>query len=227
MKVLGYVRVSTINQQNDGVSQAAQQERIASWARANGHELGGMYVETGSGGRADNRPVLQRLMAAAGKGTIVAVYSLSRLSRSVRDTIDLCERLDKRGAHLASLSESLDTSTAAGRVFFVILAAFAAFEREALVEKTRDALAHMRRNNKRISLRIPFGYSLASDGTTLIPDAEGQAVILRMVQRRAEGMTLAAIAESLTTEGVSTRHGGKWYPATVAAILNRHEKLAA
>lgn len=205
-----------------------QQERVATWCIGNGHELDAVFVETMSGGRADNRPELQKAMALVCKRRgILVVYSLSRFSRSVRDTLELTEQLDRSGAHLASLSESLDTSSAVGRMVFKMLSTLAEFERDVNSERTRNALGHMRRTNRRISAKIPFGYTLAADNSTLLPDADEQAAIARIIERRTGGMTLAAIAQSMETEGVKTREGGRWYPATVASILERQQKLAA
>jgi len=228
MKATGYARVSTFGQSQDGVSLEMQQNRIAAWCKANGHELETVFVEAMSGGRADNRPELQKAMSQVCKRRgILVVYSLSRFSRSVRDTLELTEQLDRSNAHLASLSESLDTSSAVGRMVFKMLSTLAEFERDVNSERTRNALGHMRRTNRRISAKIPFGYTLAGDKTTLLPDTNEQAAIARILDRRAAGMTLAAIAKSMESEGVKTREGGRWYPATVAAILQRQQLLAA
>lgn len=228
MKAYGYCRVSTTGQQEEGVSLAHQQARITAWATANGHELAGMHVETGSGSSADNRPELQKVMGAVCKAKgVLVVYSLSRFSRSVKDTLTLAEQLDKANAHLASLSESIDTSSAVGRMVFRMLSTLNEFEREMLVERTTNALGHMRRQNRRISSTVPFGYTLASDGATLLPVASEQAAIQRMVTRREQGMTLAAIAASMEAEGITTKTHGKWYPASVANILKRQQLLAA
>ena len=225
---IGYCRVSTTGQQEEGVSLAHQQDRITAWATANGHDLTGMFVETGSGGRADNRAGLQQAMAAVCKcGGILVVYSLSRFSRSVKVTLFLTEQLDRAGCHLASLSESIDTSSAVGRMVFKLLSTLNEFERDVLAERTRNALGHMRRTNCRISGRIPFGYTLAGDGVALLANPEEQAAITKIQQRRDAGWTLAAICQSLEVDGIKTRMGGRWYPATVAAILDRQQKLAA
>lgn len=228
MKAYAYARVSTQGQKNDGVSLDHQQDRIAAWCKANGHELEKVYVETGSGGRADNRPELQKAMTAVCKSRgILVVYSLSRFSRSVKDTLQLTEQLDRSNAHLSSLSESLDTSSAVGRMVYRMLSTLAEFERDVNAERTRNALGHMRRCNRRISAKIPFGYTLADDGDTLLLNATEQSAISRIVERRSQRMTLAAIAQSMAAEGVKTREGGRWFPATIAAILDRQEKLAA
>ena len=228
MKAFGYCRVSTTEQQDEGVSLLHQQERIGAWAKANGHELAGMYVEARSGGRADNRPELKRAMGVACReGGILVVYSLSRFSRSVRDTLALAEQLDRAGANLASVSESLDTANAVGKMFFRLMSVLAEFERDQLRERTTNAMGHLRQQNRRISNKIPLGYDLADDGSTLVPNEREQAVISTIVARRNGGMTLWAVARSMEAEGIPTKMGGKWSPNTVLAILRRQEKMAA
>ena len=228
MKAYGYCRVSTTDQQDEGVSLNNQQERIRNWASANGHDLAGMYVEARSGGRADNRPELKKAMAAACRdGGILVVYSLSRFSRSVRDTLALADQLERAGANLASLSESLDTSTPVGRMFFQLMSVLSEFERNQLRQRTTSAMSHLRQHNKRISYKIPMGYDLARDGSTLQPNQREQSVISRIVEQRQTGMTLSAIAHSLADDKVATKQGGQWAPNTVLAILRRHEKMAA
>lgn len=204
-----------------------QQERIEAWAKANGHELSGVFVEVRSAGRADNRPELNKAVAAACRdGGILVVYSLSRFSRSVRDTLALAERLERSGANLASLSESLDTSNAMGRMFFKLMSVLAEFERDQLRERTTNAMSHLRQHNRRISYKIPLGYDVATDGVTLLPNFKEQEVIARIVGLRSEGMTLGAIARRMEAEEVPTKMGGKWSPKTVLAIVRRQEKLA-
>ena len=228
MKAFGYCRVSTTDQQDEGVSLNNQQERIKAWASANGHDLSGMYVEARSGGRADNRPELKRAMAAACReGGILVVYSLSRFSRSVRDTLALADQLERAGANLASLSESLDTSTPVGRMFFQLMSVLSEFERNQLRQRTTSAMSHLRQHNKRISYKIPLGYDLAKDGSTLQPNQREQSVISRIVEQRQTGMTLSAIAHGLADDKVATKQGGQWKPNTVLAIIRRHEKMAA
>ena len=228
MKVFGYCRVSTTDQQDEGVSLNNQQERIRNWASANGHDLAGMYVEARSGGRADNRSELKRAMAAACRdGGILVVYSLSRFSRSVRDTLALADQLERAGANLASLSESLDTSTPVGRMFFQLMSVLSEFERNQLRQRTTSAMSHLRQHNKRISYKIPLGYDLAKDGSTLQPNQREQSVISRIVEQRQTGMTLSAIAHGLADDKVATKQGGQWKPNTVLAIIRRHEKMAA
>ena len=93
------------------------------------------------------------------RGALV-VYSLSRLARSTKDAILMAERLEKAGADLVSLSEAIDTTSAAGRLFFRLMAAMAEFERDVIAERTRTALAYKRSRGERVSRYAPFGYLL-------------------------------------------------------------------
>jgi len=101
MKTIGYVRVSTSGQAQDGVSLSVQEAKIRAWSELNGAEDVVIFTDAGlSGKRADNRPALQDALKTVGKGDALVVYSLSRLARSTKDTISIAETLDKRGADL-------------------------------------------------------------------------------------------------------------------------------
>ena len=143
-RAVGYVRVSTELQAQEGISLDAQQAKIRAWCDANGYALIYIYVDAGlSGSRSDNRPGLQRALEAACRpNTALVVYSLSRLARSTKDAILLSERLAKGGADLVSLSERIDTTTAAGKMVFRMLAVLSEFERDLLSERTKTAIVY-------------------------------------------------------------------------------------
>src|SRR6266540_4221445 len=147
ISAFGYTRVSSEGQATEGVSLDAQRARIAAWCAANDAELIDTFVDAGiSGGRADNRPGLQRALDAVcrGKGHVLVVYSLSRMARSTKDTISISEHLHKSGANLVSLSEKIDTTSAAGKMVFRLLAVLAEFERDLASERTKLAAAYKR-----------------------------------------------------------------------------------
>ena len=228
VKAVAYCRVSTTAQGEDGVSLEMQRDRIAAWCTGNGYEQEEVFVETMSGGRAANRPELLKAISLACKVRgVLVVFSLSRLARSVKDTLVIAERLEKAGANLASLSARIDTNSALGKMVFRLLSTLNEFEKDQLSERTESAMAHLRRSNRRISARIPLGYDLANDGTTLVANPTELKVIKRITSHRAQGKSLAAIAKQLQQDGVATKTGGQWYPSTVRAILERREKLAA
>ncbi len=221
---IGYIRVSTVGQVDDGVSLEAQQARIRAWCEANGYELIGVYVDAGiSGKRADNRAGLQdALQAVCGtRGAALVVYSLSRLARSTKDAIAIAERLDKAGADLVSLCERIDTTTAAGKMIFRMLAVLAEFERDLVSERTVAALLHKARKGERVG-ELPYGWTLAADGVTLIEHPGEQATLADIRELRTAGWAYRAIAAELTRRGVLTKKGNKvWTHQTVASILKR------
>lgn len=219
MIALGYVRVSTSRQAEEGVSLEAQRARIEAWATAGGHELAGIETDAGlSGGRADNRPALQAsIERVCRERGVLVVYSLSRLARSTRDALDITERLHKAGANLVSLSESIDTTTAMGRFFFTVLAALAALERDLIAERTKMALAHKRANGEHTGGEAPYGWRV--EGGRLIED-EGEQSVIRMIRHwnDSERGKPAGIARALNSAHVPCR-GSVWHAKTVSRIL--------
>ena len=196
-EAFAYVRVSTAQQATDGVSLEAQRTRIQAWCDANGYRLATVHTDAGiSGKRADNRPALQQALTAVceRRGSALIVYSLSRVARSTKDAIAIAERLEKSGADLVSLSERIDTTTAAGKMMFRLLSVLAEFERDLISERTTMAMAVKRANGQRISGRLPFGFDLADDGIALVANDAEQATIRIIQDMRAAGKTIPKIA---------------------------------
>jgi len=223
MKAIAYVRVSTTLQVTDGVSLEAQQAKINAWCEANDAELAGVFCDAGiSGKRADNRPQLQAALDAVCKcGGVLVVYSLSRLARSTKDTIAIGERLQKANADLVSLSEKIDTTSAAGKMMFRLLAVLAEFERDLISERVTTVMTHKKALGERVG-KVPFGFDLGGDGVSLIANEKEQAILDDIRQLRAGGLSLRAIATELTTRKVSTKEGATiWKHSTVQRILAR------
>ncbi len=127
--LIGYARVSTNDQDT-----AAQ---LAALLAAGCAEV---YEEKASGARRD-RPELARLMARLRPGDTLVVWKLDRLARSLTDLLNFVRGMETAGAGFRSLTEAIDTTTAAGRMLMHILGAFAEFERAMLSERTRSGLA--------------------------------------------------------------------------------------
>jgi DNA invertase Pin-like site-specific DNA recombinase len=222
MIATGYVRVSTTEQAEEGVSLEAQEARIAAWCLANDAKLGGpCLVDAGlSGKRADNRPALQEALdKVCAEGGVLVVFSLSRLARSTRDTLAIAERLDKAGANLVSLSERIDTTSAAGKMMFRMLAVLAEFERDQISERTKSAMSHKKAKGE-VCGQVPFGKALAEDGVKLVVDPVEQEAIAIVRQLRAEGLSIRKIAEEMNARGIKTKEAGRWHIATVQRVLN-------
>lgn len=131
--LLGYARVS----KGDDQSNALQVRAL----RAAGCRK--IFEEAASGGRWD-RPELHRLLDQLREGDVVVVWKLDRLSRSLKDVLHVMERITAAGAGFRSLTESVDTTTAAGRMMMQMVAAFAEFERAMIRERTSAGLAAAR-----------------------------------------------------------------------------------
>jgi site-specific DNA recombinase len=171
MKTIGYIRVSTDKQADRGVSLDAQAEKIRAMAVVHGAELIDIIIDGGESAKSLNRPGMTRLLALVDSGAVQAVIvaKLDRLTRSVKDLCTLLERFERRGVALVSVAESLDTGSAAGRLVLNIMTAVSQWEREAIGERTRDALSHKRGKGERVG-NLAFGYRLADDGQHLEPD---------------------------------------------------------
>ena len=217
---IGYVRVSTTMQAQDGVSLDAQRAKIEAWATLNDYELGEVFVDAGvSGSKMKNRPGLQSALNAVGKGDALVVYSLSRLSRSVRDTMDISDRLSKSGADLVSLSEKIDTTSAAGKMVFRMLSVMAEFEHDQIVERVKFGMDYKKSQGGRVGT-IGYGYRLSDDGESLVEDEAEQLIVATIHEYREGGMSLRAIVSRLNEQGHKSRSGKPFQLTQIARIAN-------
>ena len=196
MKTVGYVRVSTDKQADRGVSLDAQAEKIKAMAVVHNAELVEIIVDGGESAKSLQRPGMERLLELVDgkKVQAVIIAKLDRLTRSVKDLCELLERFERRGVALISVAESLDTSSAAGRLVLNIMTAVSQWEREAIGERTRDAMSHKRSNGERVG-NIQFGYRLCGDGKHVEPDPAEQSVLDEIGRLRQSGHSLRGIAQ--------------------------------
>jgi DNA invertase Pin-like site-specific DNA recombinase len=130
--IFGYARVSTDDQNLDAqldALQAAGVERI--------------FKEKITG-KARTRPELERLLEQMRPNDVIIVTKYDRLARSLKDLIDIVDLIRERGAGFKSLGEDIDTTTPAGRLVFHVFGSIAEFERERIVERTKEGLAAAR-----------------------------------------------------------------------------------
>lgn len=205
---IGYIRVSTEGQATDGVSLDAQRAKIEAWCDLNDYTLTAVHVDAGiSGKSADNRPGLQAALADCRKGCALVVYSLSRLARSTRDTINIGDKLAKVGADLVSLTERVDTTSASGKMVFRLMAVLAEFERDQISERTTMALQHKKAQGEKTGGAVPYGFALAADGINLVEHPAEQIVIRQAKELHESGLSLRHIAAKLDELGFTARNG--------------------
>ncbi len=237
MRAVGYVRTSP-GSEVEGISLAAQETKIRQFADLYDLKLIGIASESQSSAKTLNRPrlqyVLEILQANQADGIIVA--KLDRLTRSVADLATLLDGYfsEKAGRQLWSVADPIDTRTAAGRMVLNILMSVAQWEREAIGERTRDALHHKKRNNERVG-QLPYGSKVevrqldkpTSKGKTtvqiLVPDpAETEAIdCLKRWKLDTPHISLSQLARKLDAAGFPTKSGRAWNRGSVRNLLVR------
>jgi len=199
--IVGYLRVSTDEQVVSGLGLTAQRTAVDAEAARRGLPLLAVHVDAGISGKSLARPGLTAALADldAGKGTVLLVAKLDRLSRSVHDATGLMQRAERAGWGLVAMDANVDTTTPQGAAMCQVLAVFAELERRLIGERTKAALAV----KKAQGVKLGRPRTLAPEVVARIRDAHGA------------GQSWSAIARTLTDEGVPTAQGGaRWYPAT-------------
>ncbi len=225
MRTILYCRVSTREQADSGISLEAQRAKLTAYADLYDLDVVQTIEDAGESAKSLNRPGLERALAMLRRGEAdgLAVVKLDRLTRSVADWQILIDNHfgEKAGKQLFSVSDSIDTRTAAGRLVLNVLLSVAQWEREATGERTREALRHKINNCERVG-KVRFGFDLADDGRKLLPNSSEQEAIRWMQKLRADGLTLRQIAVALSDRGIATKEGRQvWTHSAVSYILKR------
>lgn len=211
--VVAYCRVSTEEQAVSGLGLAAQEKAVRAECRRRGLPVVTIHTDAGVSGKTLARPALTAALddLDAGRGSVLMVAKLDRLSRNVHDATGLLQRAERAGWDLVALDAPVDTTTPQGAAMAQVLAVFAELERKLIGERTKAALAVKRSQGVRLG-RPP----------TLPAD-----VVERIVAAREAGGTWSAIARELNEDGVPTAQGGRrWYPATVRYVALSAEVAA-
>lgn len=220
MRAVGYVRVSSEEQAKEGVSLAAQEAKIRSYCELYGVEITEVVHDAGQSAKSLNRPGLQKALAMleAGDAEALVIVKLDRLTRSIADWATLIDLYFAKRFALLSVTDQINTCTAAGRMVLNVIVSIGQWEREAIGERTAAALAHLKAQGKHVG-SVPFGFELQAG--QLVQAASEAEVIVAARRMRAEGATLQAIADELNGRMIPTRRGGCWHPTTVRNILGR------
>jgi len=148
-KVGLYARVSTLDKGQDTEIQLSD---LRAYADARGWKVFKEYIDVGQSGSKEQRPAFNQLMEDARKRKIdiILVWRLDRFGRSLKHLIISLDDLKALGLGFVSFKESLDFTTATGRLMLHLLAAFAEFEKEIIRERVKAGVAHARAKGKRL-----------------------------------------------------------------------------
>lgn len=214
-----YIRVSTLEQAQEGYSVGEQKERLIAYCKAKDWLIADIYVDGGYTGSNLNRPGIQKLISETDKFDLVLVYKLDRLSRSQRDTLYLIEEVFRpKGVDFISMQESFDTSTPFGKAMIGLLAVFAQLEREQIKERTwMGRVARAKTGLHHGGGNIPIGYEY-EDGKLRVNPYEAEQV-KKIYEWYLAGASLKAITDRLQEQGYTNKYSSYNSWSSVRNIL--------
>lgn len=227
MKAIVYVRVSTEEQGKSGLGLEAQRQKALAYCQLHDHEVVEVVVDAGASGKSLDRPGMARVLQAVERREVevVVVAKLDRATRSTKDLGELLERFNRSKVALASVSEHLDTSTAAGRMIVGLLGVIAQWERETIVERITDAMGVKRRRGERVSRFAPAGWRF--DGDRLVEDTIVRDALRQAQSMQGAGHSLREIAVALNAAGHRTQLGKAHHAMSVKRLLDGGKSLVA
>ena len=222
---IAYVRVSTKEQSGEGISLAAQEERIQAYCGVAGLRLIGLIREEGVSASVvlSRRPcgieLVRRIHAC--KAVHVVATKLDRLFRDAADALFHTKEWNRTGTtlHLVdSGGQPINTATAIGRMFLSMLACFAELERNQVSERTAAALSY-KKSRGEVYGPIPLGFVATGEGKLCV-SAREMAIVRAIYDARTAGHSLRGIARALNRAGYLGKNRGRFYASTVRRILN-------
>lgn len=223
--ILSYARVSTEEQAGDGATSLNEQERknrgFAMMRGVDSFDIAN-YVDAGVSGSIPlcERPEGGRMLDDMKSGDLIVAPKLDRIFRSALDALQTVEILKEKGVDLVLLDIGMDPVNQNGmaRLFFVMLSAFAEFERTRIAERMHDGREAKRRNGGCIG-QVPYGYHKVGSGKTaaLERDAYEQDVIANV--KALSGAPPSAVVRKLTEAGYHSRSGRPFQIVQVQRIL--------
>lgn len=195
--LVGYARTSTIDQEA-GLEAQLRDLKAAHCEEVFHEKLSSVDAE---------RPALEAAIKFVRKDDIFVVTKLDRLARSMRNLIEIQDRLAEKGAALRIMNLGVDTSTSTGKLILTVLGGIAQFEREIMLERQREGIAKAK-----------------ADGKFRGRKPRAIAVVDEIRSRLANGETATAIAKSLDIGRTSLYRALGSTPDEISAALDRWKK---
>lgn len=215
MKVAIYCRVSTLEQSREGHSIDEQRKRLKAFCEVQDWKIHDEYIDPGFSGGTTTRPGLDKLMNDLDEIDLILVYKLDRLTRSVKDLMNLLEIFEKNDVSFRSATEVFDTTNAFGKLFITLVGAMAEWERSTIAERTK--MGRQAATQKGIYTTAPPFYYDKVEGK-LVPN-EKREIAEYIVKRALNGISIRGITEELTLSKYKPPKGKVWDKTTVTYVL--------
>lgn len=220
---VGYVRVSTSIQAEEGHSIETQKKNIKDYCTRKNLIFDRFYIDSGRSGKDMSRPYLQQMLGDLQRGTVVIVVSGSRLTRNADDDSSIRKIISERGCSLVTLDqEYVEQSTPDGKFRIGLNALMSQFEREQTSQRVSNVLNNLSREGKLIT-KPRFGYKVVKEGkiSYVVEDPDEQAVIniIRNILKDDPLATPSHITKLLNNQGVKMRKTKTIRPDYVKKII--------
>ncbi|OYR56543.1 hypothetical protein DJ70_08545 [Halorubrum halodurans] len=214
-----YARTSS-TQQSFGHSLDEQVRLSIERCHTLGWEVVFIYRDEAESGKDPDRPMFQSMLSAAEMQAfnVIVFWKLDRFSRSLMHAVQLESELRQSHVGLYSITEQIDTTSAAGRFNFRNIASAAEFERDMIRQRTRMGLHALAAENKWPNDNPPLGYSIDCDGRLQIVEKDAE-LVRKIFSQYLEVRSMPEVAEWLNQSGSATRENNPWTPRAVGDIL--------
>ena len=222
MKVLGYVRVSSVTQKIKNNSIPLQKRKINDYCKLNDFDLVEMYKDDGiSGMSIDKREGYKKMITFLKDNDIdgIVVWSLSRLGRRMKDVVEFMDYLKTNDIRFFSIKENLSNDDKIGSLIMNILGSINEFEVEVIRERIKDVKRN-KKENKEVYGRLMYGYD-NKNGKLVVNQSE-RNTIKRIKNLRSRGWSWRRISNKLNDEGVKSKEGKLWYDGSLYNMMRSY-----
>jgi DNA invertase Pin-like site-specific DNA recombinase len=226
VKLVAYVRVSTVGQVREGYGLDAQRADIRAWAKANHHRIMLWSSDEGISGAngVDTRHGLYEALQALQDGRVAGIVftSLDRLARKMTEQEGVLAEVWRAGGHVFSLGDGGevledDPDDPMRTAIRQMRGVFAQLERGLIRQRMARGRREKRAQGGYVAGSPRFGLK-AQEKALVVDEAEAE-VVARIKEMRASGLSLRAIVRQLEADGIPSKRGRRWHAATVARVL--------
>ena len=217
-KIIGYVRVSSIMQLEEGNSIEMQRDYIKEYCKRNNMDLVEIYEDKGISGLKGNREGLNNLFTSIENKECegVVVYSLSRLGRKLKNVVDWIDLLNKKNIEFYSIKENFNINEIYGKLMLNIMGSLNEFEVNIMSERIKDVKRNLKNKNEVYCGDILYG--MYRRGNKLIKH-NSEIEVLKLIKKyRSNGISYFKISDKLNSDGIKSKNKGKWYGSSVRGV---------